>query len=92
MTKLKYPKELYSESGFFGGDMDCEDTNKSEKLVKCRKLHKCVNCQKRINIGDYAVVEKALFPEEGWKSCYICIKCIEEWLEESGQAEIEDAE
>ena len=61
MTKLKYPKELYTGSGFFGGDMDCEYTNESEKLVKCRKSHKCVNCQKRINIGDYAVEDKALF-------------------------------
>lgn len=92
MTKLKYPKELYIGSGFFGDDRNCEYTNESEKLVKCRKSHKCVNCQKWIKIGDYAVEEKALFREEGWKSCYICTKCIEEWLEESGQAESEDRE
>ena len=92
MTKLKYPKELYTGSGFFGVDMDCEYTNQSEKLVKCRKLHNCVNCQKRINIGDYAVEDKALFPKEGWKTCHICIKCIEEWLEESGQTESEGEE
>ena len=92
MTKLKYPKELYTDSGLFGDDMDCEYTNRNEKLVKCRKPHTCVNCQKQINIGDYAVEDKALFREEGWKSCYICVQCIEEWLEESGQAESEDKE
>ena len=92
MTKLKYSKDLYIGSGFFGGDMDCEYTNESEKLVKCRKPHKCVNCQKQISIGDYAVAEKVLLRWEGWKSCYICVQCIEEWLEESGQAESEDKE
>ena len=88
--KLKYPKELYVDSGFFGGDMDCEYTNETEKLVKCRKTHKCVNCQKIIEIGDYAIRDKAVFPSEGWRSCYICTNCIEAWLEESGQVEQED--
>ena len=87
MIKLKYPKELYIGSGFFCEDMDCEYTNRFEKLVKCRKSHKCAYCQKQINIGDYAIEDKALFPKEGWKSCYICVRCIEEWLEETGQAE-----
>lgn len=89
---MKYSKELYIDSGFFAGDMDDEYTNESEKLVKCRKPHKCVNCQKQISTGDYAVVEKALFRGEGWKSCYICTKCIEGWLEESGQVKNEDKE
>ncbi len=90
MTKLKYPKELYIDSGFYGADMDCEYTNETEKLVKCRTPHKCVNCQKSIDVGDYAVQDKALFPGEGWKSCYTCTSCIEEWLEESGQVESEE--
>lgn len=89
MNELKYPKEYYVGSGFYDGDMDCECINETEKLVKCRKPHKCVNCQKSIDAGNYAVQEKALFPGEGWKSCYICISCIEEWLEESGQVESE---
>jgi len=85
--KLKYQKELYVGSGFYDADMDCE--NGTEKLVKCRKQHKCVNCQKSINVGDYAVREEALFPGDGWKSAYTCAACIEEWLEESGQVESE---
>ena len=87
MNELKYQKELYVGSGFYGADMDCEYTNETEKLVKCRKQHKCVNCQKSINVGDYAVQEKALFPGDGWKSAYTCTACIEEWLEESGHVE-----
>ena len=90
LVELKYQKELYIGSGFYGADMDCEYTNETEKLVKCRKQHKCVNCQKPINVGDYALQEKALFPGDGWKSAYTCTACIEEWLEESGQVESED--
>lgn len=93
---LKYPKELYVNSDYFGGDMDCEYTDEIQKLVKVRKQHECCGygkrCKKKINIGDYAVVDKALFPGEGWKSCYICVSCIEEWLEESGQVEPQESE
>ncbi|MCR4745221.1 MAG: hypothetical protein K5894_08325 [Lachnospiraceae bacterium] len=89
MTDLKYSKELYTDSGFFDGDMDCEYTDREEKLVKCRKSHKCTNCQKDIAKGDYAVCETALFPGKGWNNCYTCISCIEKWLEESGQVESE---
>lgn len=90
---LKYPKELYVSSGYFEGDMDCNYICETQKLVRVRKSHKCCgvgnNCKKEINIGDYAVRDKALFPGEGWKSCYICTNCIEEWLKESGQVEFE---
>lgn len=93
---LKYPKELYVDSGYFDGDMDCEYTDEIQKLVKVRKQHECCGCgkgcKKKINIGDYAVVDKALFPGEGWKSCYICVPCIEEFLEESGQVESQESE
>ena len=90
MTDFKYSKELYTDSGFFDGDMDCEYTKRTEKLVKCRKDHECVNCRKKIRAGEHAVNDAALFPGEGWKSCYICIRCIEGWLEESGQVGTED--
>ena len=93
---LKYPKELYVGSGYFDGDMDCEYIDEIQKLVKVRKQHTCCGngrgCKKKINIGDYAVVDKALFPGEGWKSCYICVPCIEEFLEESGQVESQESE
>lgn len=28
--------------------------------------------------------------EAGWCSCYICLPCIENWLEESGQVDVDD--
>lgn len=79
---LKYPKEEYTSSAIYGPDMDAEYCVTTEKLVKCRKPHKCVNCQKEIPAGDYALKESALFPGEGWKSAYTCTTCIEEWLDE----------
>ncbi len=92
MSELKYDKELYTDCGFYSGDMDDTYIEESEKLVKCRKQHTCMNCQRTINIGEYAVCETALFPGEGRKSAYTCTKCIEDWLEESGQVDTEEDE
>lgn len=78
---MKYDKELYLDSGFYS-DMDDEVTNKSEKIVKCRKSHRCMGgCNKEIQAGEYAVVEKG-FLDNKPVSCYTCIPCIEAWLEE----------
>lgn len=86
ITGLKYDKSLYTDCGFYAGDMDDSYIEEEEKLVKCRKPHKCSACQRDINKGEYAVRETAIFPGEGRRSCYTCTTCIEAWLEESGQA------
>lgn len=31
--------------------------------------------------------QKAIVEGQGWRSCYICLPCVENWLEESGQVE-----
>ena len=81
---MKYPESMYIGSGIFNGDMDTEMEHHHEKVVKVRKTHTCVSCQKEIPKGEYAVNESAVFPHEGgWKSCYICLQCIEDWLEET---------
>lgn len=79
---LKYPKEEYENSGFYDGDTDCEFTQQIEKLVKCRKSHTCASCQSEIPASHYALKESALFPSEGWRTCYTCTQCIEKWLDE----------
>lgn len=84
-NSLKYDKSLYTDSGFFSGDTDGEYSHETEKLVKCRTQHTCVNCQTLIEPKSYAVLNKVLFNGEGWKSCYICTQCVEAWLEESMQ-------
>lgn len=82
---LKYETDLYIDSGIYGIDREDSYIKESEKLVKCRKPHICVCCQQDIQKGEYAVCETVIFPGEGRKSAYTCTKCIEEWLEESGQ-------
>lgn len=89
--KLKYDKELYLDSGFYDGDFcgASEDINcYKEKLVKCRKEHKCSVCNKNILIGSYAIYESG-FMDGHAVSCYTCTECIEKWLEESGQVDNE---
>lgn len=88
---MKYAKELYLESGFYS-DMNDEIENKKEKIVKCRKPHKCVGgCDTEIKAGDYALCESG-FLDGKPVSCYTCLPCIEKWLEESGQVEDNEEE
>jgi hypothetical protein len=85
---MKYKPEDYLESGFYGNDDD-EIENRVEKVVKCRKPHKCVGCEKEINKGEHALLETG-FMDGKPVSCYTCLPCIETWLEESGQVGIDE--
>lgn len=77
---MKYKPEDYIESGFYGdGEEDIE--GRTEKVVKCRKPHKCMACEKEIQIGEHALLEKGFMDGEP-VSCYTCLPCIEEWLDE----------
>lgn len=84
---MKYDKALYIGSGFYGIDEDIE--HHKEKIVKCRKPHNCSSCEKEIKVGEQALNESGFMDGEP-VSCYTCLECIEEWLEESGQVETEE--
>jgi hypothetical protein len=86
---MKYRPEDYIDSGFYGCD-DTEIENHKERLVKCRKPHKCMGgCEGEIKPGEYALLETG-FIDGSPISCYTCLPCIEAWLEESGQVESEE--
>lgn len=82
---MKYSRELYIDSQIFAGDMDGLESNFSEKIVKTRKPHECCVCGKEILKGTEMVMQSAIIEGERRRNCYICLSCIEEWLEESGQ-------
>ena len=86
---MKYPEEMYLDAGLYDGDMDCDVEHRKEKIVKCKKEHKCSVCQSTINKGDRALYESGFMDGEPVSS-YTCLKCIENWLEESGQVEVEE--
>lgn len=84
---MKYSLDLYTDSGFYSDD-SAEVENHKEKVVKCRKPHKCCGCSLEISAGDYALLETGFFDGKP-VSCHTCISCIEKWLEESGQVDRE---
>lgn len=86
---MKYPKEMYlpSNNHIYGGDRDCYVGAYKERIVKCRRKHKCPLCQRIIKAGEQALFESGFMDGES-VSCYTCLDCIEEWLEESGQVEV----
>jgi hypothetical protein len=85
---MKYKPEDYIDSGFYSGDEEIE--NHKEKIVKCRKPHECMGgCGNEIKSGEHALLETG-FQDGKPVSCYTCLPCIEAWLEESGQVELEE--
>lgn len=78
---MKYKPEDYSivDSGFYG--LADEVDNYKEKLVKCRKPHKCSNCQNQIPVGNYAIRESGFIDGEPVSS-YTCTDCMDKWLDE----------
>ena len=90
--ELKYDKELYIDCGFYDGDFGEDDIScYKQKLVKCRKPHKCNVCGKEISVESYAVYESGFMDGQA-VSCYTCAKCIEDWLEKSGQVDVDEEE
>ena len=87
---MKYKPEDYIDCGFYPGDEDIQ--NHTEKVVKCRKPHQCVTCQKQIEIGEYALAESGFMDGEPVRS-YTCLPCIDKWLDEiNGDSEDERSE
>lgn len=84
---MKYPEEMYIDSQIFSGDIDSSESNFTEKVVKIRKSHKCCVCGKEVQKGEKMLMQKAVIQDMGWCSCYICLPCVEQWLEESGQVD-----
>lgn len=70
--------------------MDGSESNFTEKVVQIRKSHKCCICEREIPKGEKMLMQRAIVEDMGWRSCYICLPCIEKWLEESGQVDGKD--
>jgi hypothetical protein len=77
--EMKYPLEVYETTEFYGPDEDIE--YHKQKVVRTRKMHKCGMCEKLIPVGTHALYESC-FLDDGPHSCYTCIPCCDEWLDE----------
>lgn len=76
---MKYQLSEYMETEFYMGDE--EILNHQQKVVKVRKAHRCVSCQKEIQKGENALYESG-FMDAQPVSCYTCIDCCDKWLDE----------
>lgn len=79
---MKYDEKLYIDTGIYGYEEEGMSCRK-EKIVKCRKFHKCASCGKEIRKDEQAIRESGFLDDEV-VCCYTCLECIEKWLEESG--------
>jgi uncharacterized protein with PIN domain len=77
---MKYKNEDYEDINPF------EDSdyfrNLTQKVTKTRKIHECCMCNKEIPSKSQAIIQKGINPDNEWGSCYICEKCIDNFLDE----------
>lgn len=86
---MKYKPEDYIDSGFYDGDRDVDIENHKARVVKCRKPHECMGgCDTVIKAGEHALLETG-FMDGKPVSCYTCLPCIDEWLDELKEMEEE---
>lgn len=81
---LKYDGDLYLDNEIYGCDEDF--VRKNEKVVRCRKPHRCGSCGCEIRDGGHAVCETGFMCGKP-AAYYTCIKCMEEWMKETGRTE-----
>jgi hypothetical protein len=66
---------------------DESESNHSQKIVRVRRKHKCSSLDPRVKTheilpGSYALREKAIVEDMGWQQSYLCIPCMDKWLDE----------
>ncbi len=85
---MKYAESDYLDYDPFEGD-EAEIVCRTVKLVKVRKPHACFiganpigGDNHVIQIGTVARVESALVDRSFWGRSYVCIPCMDKWLDE----------
>lgn len=85
-SQLKYREQDYIGCDPFEGERDVDVRCKTVKLVRVRKPHRChtLDCGRTIQPGEVARLEKALIDGTFWGRYYVCLNCMNEWLDELG--------
>ena len=81
--EMKYTEEQYINAGYF--EVDDVTSNQNYKIVKVRKWHHCVGLETPehiIEIGEQALRETAIVEDAGFQTCYVCLPCLDKWLNE----------
>lgn len=77
---MKREKEFYNGFTIYE-DRDSWMLNGESRIVKTRKNHICVNCQKDISKGSEMLLEICIDPDSGWCSAYTCADCVDQYVE-----------
>lgn len=86
---LKHAEDDYLRFDPFEGDRDVDIRMRTVKLVRVRKPHRCQlgigeGAGHDIAIGELARHERALVDGDFWGSYYVCIPCMDHFLDDIG--------
>lgn len=84
-TPAKRTDEEYVAFDPFDGERDVDLRLKRVKMVTTRKPHMCLSNDKttmhEIPAGERARYESALVDGEYFGSYYLCVKCMDDWID-----------
>lgn len=63
-------------------DRDSEYDIREKKIVKTRKSQWCFYHGEHCPKGELMILEKAIHPDSGWVSCYLCLDCADMLIDE----------
>ncbi|MBB5547506.1 hypothetical protein [Paraburkholderia fungorum] len=84
---MKYAESEYVAYDPYEGD-EADIKLRTVKLVKVRKEHQCfmgaapLGDKHTIACGDIARFEKALVDGDFWGKSYVCVPCMDKWLDD----------
>lgn len=82
---MKHPEREYLRYDPFEGDRDVDIRCRTVKLVKTRKPQKCMDpyshTMHEIPVGTVARYEQALVDGDFWGRYYVCVECMDKWLD-----------
>ncbi len=78
---MKKPIKWYNGFTIYE-DRDSWMKNQKSRIVKTRKEHECVNCQKIIPKGSEMLLETCIDPDTGYCSSYTCAECVDKYVED----------
>jgi hypothetical protein len=82
----KHDNDTYLDFDPFEGDRDVDIRCQKIKIVKTKKEHQCYSVEgdsHLIKPGSLVRFESALVDNE-FKSYWLCLPCIDEWIDEFG--------
>lgn len=79
---MKYTAQEYVNCNFYGEPGEGVH-HYGARVIRINKDRKCVNCRKKVKSTTHMLVERAILTEEGRRTAYTCLPCLDKWIDQT---------